>query len=484
MLRELEDVFTKWSICLLTIGSILSALYVFTGVLHGVIQKKSILLIFAISGVLLTTNFYFSRAHANKLELYIHDIAGTDLCIIRKKNFIAITWLTLITLPFGVLGLKLTGIADGTNFYDFGAYYNAAERVIHGYPLYDWTSSYPGVTSLPESPDRYLYAPLVSLLFVPFGFLPFETAALAWSTLSIMVYLAGITAFVKTLTAPISRRKWVVIYTASLGFGPFVITFIAGQVTGILAGILCFAAAQYHNQERGEVPSTILTTVPVVFKAYYAPVGAPLLRDRRRLLSALATGTSIILIGVLVFGFQTTIEYLKVLAGGKGWGSAVDPPTTWNINDFHPFYYLDSTGYIVRVLLLGTIATVAYRSRHYEFKYVDLYVYSFGLLGIVLGAPIIGTSGLIVTVPVILFLLITTIHDRPGVFVGTLGATILIHIHPYTNEFLSSILLPALDASRFAGVILPVMQPAVWGVFLLLICVIYEYTRRLSGEST
>lgn len=484
MLRELEDILTKWSICLLTIGSVLSVLYVFTGVLYGVIQKRSIFLIFAISGALLSVKFYPFRTHSNDLELFIRDIADAELSRVRTKNLIGITWLVLIALPFGVLGLKLTGIADGTNFYDFGAYYNAAERVIHDYPLYDWTSSYPGVTTLPESPDRYLYAPLVSVLFVPFGLLPFETAALAWSTLSIIVYLAGITVLIKSLTTSLSRREWAIIYTASLGFGPFVITFIAGQVTGILAGILCFVAARYHNHKGREALSSILTTVPVVFKAYYAPAGAPLLRDRRRLLSALASGTSIILIGVLIFGPQTTIEYLKVLAGGKGWGSAIDPPTTWNINNFHPFYYLDNTGYIIRVLFLATIATVAYRSRHYELEYMDLYMYSFGLLGIVLGAPVISTSGLIVTVPVILFLLMTTIHDQPGVFVGTLGATILIHIHPYTNEFLSSILFPALDVDRLAGVIIPVVQPAVWGVFLLLICLIYEYTRRLSGEST
>jgi hypothetical protein len=33
--------------------------------------------------------------------------------------------------------LKVTGVAEGTNFYDFGAYYNAAERAVHRYPLYD-----------------------------------------------------------------------------------------------------------------------------------------------------------------------------------------------------------------------------------------------------------------------------------------------------------------------------------------------------------
>jgi hypothetical protein len=406
-----------------------------------------------------------------------------DTLIVRNKTLLIVTWLILISLPFGVLIMKLTGIADGTNFYDFGAYYNAAERVIQGYPLYDWDTPYSGVTSLPNSPDRYLYAPFVSVLFVPFAYLPFGTAALVWSAVSTIFYLAGITVFIRVLTTSLSRRGWVMIYTAALGFGPFVITFIAGQVTGVLAGILCLVGAGYIQQKREDRASSILITIPVAFKTYYAPSGAPLLRDYRRLPAAIVTATGIILAGVLIFDIQTTVEYLRVLAGGKGWGSAVDPPIRWNINDFHPFYYMGNVGYIVRALLLATIATMAYRSRNYEFEYVDLYVYSFGLLGVTIGSPVFSTPNLTITIPVILFLLITTIHNRPGVFAGTIIATILIHIHPYTNEFISGILLPSLGAEAFASVILPVVQPAVWGTFLLLACVTYEYTRRLSDGS-
>lgn len=483
MFRELEEVFAKWGAGLLIIGILLSVLYVFTEMLQGIILGESLYLLFALGGVLFATRFSLFRGHSNGLEMRVHKLAGTDLSVSLKKTLMAITWALLISLPFGVLGLKLTGIADGTNFYDFGAYYNAAERLINGYPLYDWTTEYSGVTSLPNSPDRYLYSPLVSFLFVPFAFLPFNTAALAWSVVSITVYLAGITVLVNTLTDSLSRQKWMIIYTASLGFGPFVITFISGQITGILTGILCFVAAGYHKQERENISSSILTTIAAFLKVYYAPAGAPLLRNYRRLLTAAVTGLTIILTGVFIFDVQTTIEYINVLAGGKGWGSAIDPPIRWNINDFHPFYYLDVIGYIVRALLLATIATVAYRSRNYEFEYVDLYIYSFGILGVVLGAPVFATSGLTVTTPVILFLLVTTVHDRPGVFVSTLGATILIHAHPYTNEFLSSILLPVIGAETFASLIVPVIQPAVWGVFILLVCVTYEYTLQLSDTT-
>jgi hypothetical protein len=260
-----------------------------------------------------------------------------------------------------------------------------------------------------------------------------------------------------------------------------VITFISGQVTGILAGIFCLVGAGYMQQKRGGRISGILTTIPIVFKVYYAPTAAPLLRDCRNLLTAITAGASIILTGVIIFDIQTTIEYLRVLSGGKGWGTTVDPPIMWNINDFHPFYYLDNVGYIIRALLLTTIATIAYRSRDYKLEQIDLYIYSFGVLGVVLGAPVFSTPNLTITIPVILFLLATTIHNRPGVFATTLIATVLIHVHPYTNEFLSSILLPKLGVEAFSKVILPVVQPAVWGTFILLTCVTYEYTTQISN---
>lgn len=483
MLQELEDVCAKWGFALLMISVVLFFFFIFTDMLQEFITARYILTVLTLGGSLVVASFSLFRANSSGFERQIHRAASAELPILRNKKLLMLFWLILISLPFGVFVMKLTGIADGTNFYDFGAYYNAGERVIQAYPLYDWDTPYSGVTFLPNSPDRYLYAPFVSLLFVPFAYLPFETAVLVWSAVSTMFYLAGITVFINALVTSLSRREWLMIYTAALGFGPFVITFIAGQVTGILAGILCFVGAGYIQQKSENRFSSILVTIPVVFKTYYAPSGAPLLRDYRRLPAAVVTTASIILAGVLIFDIQTTVEYFRVLAGGKGWGSAADPPIRWNINDFHPFYHIGNVGYVVRALLLATIAMMSYRSRNYEFEYVDLYVYSFGLLGVVIGSPVFSTPNLTITIPVILFLLTTTMYNRPGVFAGTIIATILIHIHPYTNEFLSSILLPALGAEAFASVILPVVQPAVWGTFVLFACVTYEYTRRLSEES-
>lgn len=417
--------------------------------------------------------------HRESAKQRLRELAGTHAPNPQARAILVVTWISLIALPIGVLALKLTGIADGTNFYDFGAYYNAGERIIHGHPLYSWETAYTGVTDLPNSLDRYLYAPITAVIFTPFAYLPYGTAVVAWSAVSITIYLAGITALLRSLNLDVAWWQWFAILTGALGFGPFVVTFIAGQVTGVLAGCLCLAAASFTTEHDSDTwLAGVLTTLPVVFKVYYAPAGAPLLRDNRRLATALATGLVIALGGILLFGVGTTIEYLHVLAAGKGWGAATTPPRAWNINDFHPFYYAGILGFAIRGVLLAAITAVAYRSRQHDFEHVDLYVFSFGLLGVALGAPTLGTMGLVVAVPVIVFLLVTTHRDRPGVFVAVVAATLLIHAHPYVTELLAGIILPRLGVVDSASLIVPVVQPAVWGVLLLFACVSYEYTRR------
>jgi len=478
MLSELEDTTAKWGLGLFIFDAILLILFFFTESVRGIIRKDLILNLFLLAGSLVIFSFIIFLASINGLEHRIHVFANTPVSSVYLNILVATTWLFLIALPIGVLLLKLSGIADGNNFYDFGAYYNAAERVIYRYPLYDSTTLYDKVTDLPSSPDRYLYAPIVSLLFVPFAYLQFQTAALVWSAVSITVYLIGITILVYSLNVELSLYSWIAVCLGVLAFGPFVITFIAGQVTGIVTGCLCLSAAmfQMQNKQRVSAASSLLT-IPVAFKLYYAPAGAPLLRDNHRLFISLLTGIIIALAGIFAFGIGTTIDYLNILADGKGWGAASDPPTEWNINDFHPLYYLGDLGHVLRAAFLGTIAVISYQSRRHDFEYIDLYMYSFGLLGIVIGVPVFVTSGLTVTVPVILFLLVTTYRERPMVFLTVLASALLLHIHPYTNEFLVRIFTLYIESPRWATLIIPAVQPAAWGIFLLIICTVYEYTR-------
>jgi hypothetical protein len=355
-----------------------------------------------------------------------------------RDILVVVLWLALVAFPLLVIVLKVAGVADGTNFYDFGAYYNAAERAIHGYPLYDWTTDYSGVTDLPDSPVRFLYAPITVLLFIPFlAFRP-GTAAVLWAVMSASIYLFGIVALCRSFDTALSRRQWIMLITGAVGFGPFVITTIAGQVSAMLSGLLCLAAAHAHSEggNRNAFLTGAFTAIPVLFKAFYAPVGAILLRDNRRLVSSILVGVSLLVAGILVFGLETTIDYLDVLRGGKGWGSGTDAPREWTMNKFRPFYFTGPFHILLRAGIIVTVACVAILSRKKDFESIDLYIFSLGCFGVVFGGPTVASAGLTILVPVILILLFTTIQREGGVFLAVLTGTFLVHIHPYTVDFL------------------------------------------------
>lgn len=477
MLNSLENLFAKCGALVFGFG----IAFLILSLVIPQIQSRFALAIACLGIAFSAASFVMFYANVRGYQNRIDQIAEQSVDTSRLNTFTEICWVFFIALPFGVLALKLIGIADGENFYDFGAYYNAGERVVNGYPLYDWTTTYPSVTELPDSPDRYLYAPLISLLFVPFTYLPYRISAIAWTTLSVSIYLTGISVFLQSLNDDISLKNWLIIWTGSLGFGPFVVTFISGQVTAIVTGLLCLAAAGLHRENQtASFTGEAILAVPVTIKAYYAPVGAPLLRDKRRLLVAATAVAGVMIGGLFVFGVDTTINYFRVLSEGKGWGEATDPPSMWNINDFHPFYYLGSLGYVFRAVILSTIIVISYRSRNHDFEYVDEYIFSLGILGVVLGAPTLATPGLVLTVPVILFLIVTTYRERPVVLVSVLISALLIHAHPYTNELVNSIIVPNLGVSTLASGMIPAIQPAVWGTLVLAACLSYEYNRKIE----
>ena len=479
MLNQLESLFAKSGARVLGLGIML----LIVSSTSSMISEEFGLATVCLGIILIGASFVTFRGNVYGYQKRVDAVASQSVNSSKLDSFIIVCWLSFVALPFGVLLLKLTGIAEGPNFYDFGAYYNAGERVINGYPLYDWTTSYPEVTNLPNAPDRYLYAPLISLLFAPFAYLPYGVSTLSWMSLSVFAYLSGITVFLRSLDIEIPLKHWLVIWTGVLGFGPFVVTFIAGQITAIVTGLFCVAGASLHRQRNDSGSSGAILAIPVAIKAYYAPVCAPLLRERRHLFTAASAIAALVVGGLLIFGVDTTASYLRVLANGKGWGEAINPPKIWNINDFHPFYYFGDVSYVFRGVILSIIAAVSYQSRQYDFEYINIYVFSLGLLGVVLGAPTLATSGILVLIPAILFLLVTTYRDRPVVFGLVLTSALLVHIHPYTNEFLTSIILPNIRTEWPVAAVIPVVQPAAWGVFLLSACVTYEYSRRIEMEA-
>lgn len=94
------------------------------------------------------------------------------------------------------LHLRLDPLADVRAYYDAGARLNA------GLPLYEQTAS-------TDDPGFYRYPPLLAIAFRPLALLPFETAALIWEGI-LLVLFAG------TLVRLGLRNRWTWIVTGWL----------------------------------------------------------------------------------------------------------------------------------------------------------------------------------------------------------------------------------------------------------------------------
>lgn len=94
----------------------------------------------------------------------------------------------LVGLDTLVLHLQLDPLADVRAYYDAGARLNA------GIPLYEQTAT-------TDDPGFYRYPPLLAIAFRPLALLPFETAALLWEALLIVLFLG-------TLVRSGLRNRW------------------------------------------------------------------------------------------------------------------------------------------------------------------------------------------------------------------------------------------------------------------------------------
>src|SRR5262245_42815190 len=128
-----------------------------------------------------------------------------------------------IVVPVAFVALTLVAAQEaGTLGFDFLAYHRAAERVLHGQPLYDLSFQDAGGFGL------FYYPPFFAPLVLAFGFLPAVTATWLWTFLLIGAFLLG------TAILPVETRvKWLVLLLGGLSW-PLLYAFKLGQVGPLL----------------------------------------------------------------------------------------------------------------------------------------------------------------------------------------------------------------------------------------------------------
>jgi hypothetical protein len=196
---------------------------------------------------------------------------------------------------FVIAVLAITVTAGATLGYDFRAYDEAANRLLHGERLYDPAVDVAGGFAI------YLYPPPFALAIVPLSLVGGQAAVWIWTALMVAAFLGGV-AFMPVSTT----NRWLVVALAAVDW-PFLYSIKLGQVAPIL--FLLFALG-WRALDR-PVPlgasiglGTLIKVQPAVLLAWAALTG------RWR---AIAVAVMVIVGGALaalaVAGLQPWLDY-------------------------------------------------------------------------------------------------------------------------------------------------------------------------------
>lgn len=368
---------------------------------------------------------------------------------------------------------------DGPFLYDFGAYYNAAVRVVHGVPLYEPGGDIPGSVDRMSKGMPWLYPPIFVLLFVPFVVLPPSTAAVLWLLLVVGFECAAAVYLVRAHSSDLSRRAMLLIIGLVVSFSPTVAWILAGQISGLLSAGFCVAAGVLFDEDRSESVSGALAAALALVKPFYAPGGLFTIRHRRRLGGAVLGGCIVLGTSLLLFGVDSHLAYLEVLNEGKGWGASLEPPGQWNTNTYHPLYLLGPYRQIARFAILTAVFGVGLLGVRRGCD--DEYLLAFGLAVVPIAGPTTNVFALNALVPVFLLVGLSEWMTRRQLSVPLLASLVLVNAQPLTVEFFGKFSTSHALPTAALSPLLPLLQPALLGNVLLLLLV---GSRILSPPTT
>jgi drug/metabolite transporter superfamily protein YnfA len=375
--------------------------------------------------------------------------------------------ISLLGYPFVDAVLRSAGIAPGFEFWDFGAYTQALDRWRAGEPLYveNENGGYDG---------GYLYPPLFLLAVWPFDQLSFDTGARLWELCSVVFLWGTLQLVIRELGHRLRLWERGLLLWALAGFHPLLLSVKQGQVSAFLAGLLTLSlygilVTMRTGHRATAALSGACTGAVGVVKLVYAPVGAHLLTDRRRLLGAVGAGVTLVGISVAVFGVDSNLAYVDVLLWGKE--DDVRSPLLWLPPYFRPLYGFGGLSIPIKAVgcvLVAGLAVVAPREASRE-------AFAMGVAAMPLLAPRAYTYYLTALVPAVVAMLAVELEadGRPAL---PLVACLLLHTHAYGLKLVgwavpqlvpgSETAMPILDAT-VVGFVVSLLQPGVLGAVLL-----------------
>ena len=189
--------------------------------------------------------------------------------------------------------------AGSTLGYDYAAYAAAAQRLVHGQPLYDTSVNISGGFLF------FYYPPPFVLIALPFALLPAAAEPEVWIAAMVAAFLVG------TALLPVKREvRWAIVLLGGLSW-PLAYSLKLGQVGPLL--FLLFAAGWRWLERPGRLGTAIALGTIVKIQPAVVLVWAALDRRWRTIGVALVILAVAAMLATLLTGFGTWADYVAVL---------------------------------------------------------------------------------------------------------------------------------------------------------------------------
>jgi alpha-1,2-mannosyltransferase len=239
----------------------------------------------------------------------ISSVQAEQSLLLRRA---AIAVAALAITVFCVKIIQLLWIGSLTPETDVGAYYEGAQRLRSGLPLYR------AHMDIINAREQYVYPPLLALMFYPIA--SYQLAWWSWAVLSLVCWCAALGLLLRELlrAAPgqwLRRSIWWPVFLAALiNFPPVLVHLTWGQLQ--LPLLLLLTLAWICLRRGREATAGILIGLAIALKLFPLLLVIPLALQRRWLCAAvaLAIAAAVLIPSFAVVGWEQTSLYItKVL---------------------------------------------------------------------------------------------------------------------------------------------------------------------------
>ena len=200
---------------------------------------------------------------------------------------------------------------------DFPNYYFGGERLLDGRPIYDELGTEVAALTGLDGYDTYPADPPSTIVaFTPISLLPYRTAWVMWSVVSIGLIVGSVYAFARSLHF---ARAWAVALAAgSLLTVParFLIQRNHMEALILAAGVLAWRAVRRRDDGGAGLWFGVATAIKLFPGVWLLGL---MRRAPRQAVRGFAVVAGVLLAGMLVVGWSNTTDFLDVIGRSRRW---------------------------------------------------------------------------------------------------------------------------------------------------------------------